>query len=300
MPEASSSNNNLPSLHEVKGIKTRYVSLFQMWLRVPREILKSGAEQSITNRKPMCMFLELKWSKLCQDLHGALALIHTNHLGPASALSRVCRETAMKMLVWSFSDSSLDNAHLHMAQDRRPKENAKRLKKDAEKLLELMSNVLDATCAEELNDAIKFAESLINAPDTVPCSEIPAEAGGQSFSGLTRAAFSRMTECGFDARFLTPHIVDYWLECEAIHTGEGAMSLYESTDYGQSKELNREITCLSRLKDLYPLKTMVSASLVNVFGLTGKLPIPKESEDLGQIASVAEQILQRFAQIELE
>lgn len=300
MSEASSSNNNLPSYKEVKEVKDRYVSLFQEWLHVPGGILKSGAEQSVTKRKPMCMFLEEKWSKLCQDLHGTLVLIHTSHIGPASALSRVCRETAMKMLAWSFSEPEFDYAHLHIACDQRRRDNAKRLKKDAESLLEKLSGDLDSGCIDELNDAILFADSLINEADIYPCTNIPDEAKSKGFKAVTRTAFKRMANNGFDARLLVPQIVDYWIECEAIHTGEGAMQLYELTDYGQSRELNREITCLSRLKSLYPLKTMVSASLVNVFGITGQLPMPKESKDLEKIASEAEQILQRFAQIELE
>lgn len=281
-------------IDKLRQLKVAFLKAFQTWLDVPRQILVAGAEADISPRKEMCAFLEFKWHKLWQDMSGVLCLINTNHIGPAVALSRVCRETALRMIVWSFSDASLDQAHLHVAQDVRPKTNAKRLLRDMQAFLALCGDSLHPTASGFLQTAIDAAQGIVDQPDLVPCDNMPPTVQGMGFASLTRDAIKRMMVNGLDPSILARQVVDYWLECEAVHTGEGAEDLYKPVDYGQGMEMNAEITYLARLNGLYPLKAMVTAALVNAVGFTGKLPKPKASKDLETVASTAEQVVVAF------
>ena len=250
-----------PTTDELRQLKVRFVRAFHAWLGVPRQILEAGVQANITPRKQMCAFLERKWHKLRQDINGTLCLIDTNHIGPAAALSRVCRETAIRMIIWSFSDPVLDQAHLHVAQDIRPRTNAERLLRDARTLLALCADSLHRTAASFLEEAIETAQGIRDAPDLVACGDVPSTVKGMGFASLTRGAVERMIANDLDPSILAKQLVDYWLECEPVHTGEGAIYLYEPLDYGQDLEINGELTCLARLNDLYPLKALVTAAV---------------------------------------
>ncbi len=209
-----------PTIHEIRQLKVRFVRAFHAWLDVPRQILDAGAQGDLSPREEMCAFLERKWHKLRQDISGALCLIDTNHIGPAAALSRVCRETALRMIVWSFSDAALDQAHLHVAQDVRPKANAKRLLRDAQTLLALCGASLHPIASGLLKDAIEAAQGDLDAPDLVACGDVPPTVKDTGFASLTRDAIERMIANGLDPSILAKQLVDYWVECEAVHTGE--------------------------------------------------------------------------------
>ena len=284
-----------PTSDELRQLKDRFIRAFHAWLVVPSQILESGVQADITPRKQMCAFLERNWHKLRQDINGTLCLIGTNHIGSAAALSRVCRETAIRMVVWSFSDPALDQAHLHVAKDIRPRTNAERLLRDARALLALCGDSLLKIASSLLEEAIETAQGIRDAPDVVACGDETSAVKGMGFAALTRGAVERMIANDLDPSILARQLVDYWLECEAVHTGEGAIYLYEPLDYGQELQINGEITCLVRLNDLYPLKALVTAALVNAVELKGKLPKPKESKDLEVVASIAEQVVVSFA-----
>lgn len=283
-----------PSLQQIKQLKQQFILSFHAWLRVPAQILAAGAQAEITEREQMCAFLERKWHKLRQDISGTLCLINTNHIGPTVALSRVCRETALRMVVWSFADPTLDRAHLHVARDIRPKENAKRLMRDANGLLERFGEAFQAPAIKILRTAIESARSMRDQPELFPCDDLPPLVRSQGVASLTKEGARQMSTHGLDPSIFARQVVDYWLECEAVHTGEGATDLYQPEDYGQGLETDGEITGLARLLDLYALKAMVTAALVNAVGLSGKLPKPRLSEDLAEIASTAERVVAAF------
>ena len=282
--------NGPPSLGEIQLIKAEYLRAFRDWLKVPEQILSTSVRLRKPERQEMCALLERSWRKLKQDLSGCLALINTKHIGPACAVSRVCRENALRMLLWSFSNPELDAAHVYVALKARPKEDARRLVKDAQAFLSRVDYEIDERARNYLERGIASANEILNEPGDAPRIGLEL-ATKKGFARIAEIAANRLIDNGLDPSLLAVQMMDYWLECEAVHSGRHAGLFYKPEGFGLGLELDGELTCICRLNDLYPIKPIVTAALINALGLTGKLPPPDESTQLHSIAKKAESVV---------
>jgi len=272
-----------PTLPELRRLTVEYVQALQRWLELPGRLFREGVAAKRTNRDGMCALVERSWHKLKQDMSGTLNLIASSHLGPAAALMRICREQALWMFRWAFSDAKEDAKLRHYHYDVRQKKNAKRLKRDVEAFLNLNGLVVDPRTRARLEDARNTADLILAEPDVV-ANQGTVDDGDFSFARLARIAAGLLAASDLSADVVAGQVIDYWLECEAVHGGPNAFALYQPEDFNLDLDRNGELTGLARLKDLYLLTILVNGAILQVMAMAGQLERPQESLELAAVA----------------
>src|SRR5690348_7964570 len=97
-----------PTIEALEDLLSRHINAFAEWLNFPDECFERANAVRRSARPEARALIERTWRKLKQDLSGTLALVGSGHIGPAVAMTRVCREATLWMLIWAFSDPAED------------------------------------------------------------------------------------------------------------------------------------------------------------------------------------------------
>src|SRR5690606_30890457 len=125
---------------------------------------------------------------------------------------RICRENALRMMKWAFADAADDDKHAHIAYDLHPKENWKRLKKDAQKLLRATKLGLDVKTMDRLKQAVETAESNLGEADSIKLST-PIKYQHENFTTMATVSGQQLRAFGVEPSVIVLQILDYWFEC---------------------------------------------------------------------------------------
>jgi len=286
----NASGQNALSLDQLKQFKDQYISLFQQWaMEMPKLLLQKIASSSEIQRIDVFRFLELRWRKLHQDLNGTLVLLHSNHIGSATALTRVVRENVLEMVVCAFDDPINDVANLHFLVDIRQKNNAEMLRKHCEAFKDIQG--LNTAAQNRLASSMQYVKGVADDTDEYPTAKKSNLANNKGFRGLAKYNMQLLKEYEIEPDILVINVLDYWMECEAVHTGPNAIHHYEPTKYFGDIEKDAELSAISGIRDLYSTKALVTASLLVAGDIRGKVQIPEVAKQLGTIAERAEKLV---------
>lgn len=270
-------------------LKAQCLNAFDRWLDVPDSLIAIASAESPIVRHEIVYLLNRSWFKLKQDMSSILHLVDVNHFGTAKAVLRMCRETALNMLVWSLSDPAMDRDHLHLLRDVRPKENAKRLKRDVEAILGRHGQTLDERVVKNLEGALAYADAELSRPPLVN-GVVDTGVRQKGFTQLAGILTEQLLHDGTH-HAIPGQVVDFWLESETVHSGFNSIHFY-ALDEGEDPVIGPLVIGLAILKDLYPIKAMVTMALMHAMGLEAKLQKPKVDHELGDVVKQVERVLQ--------
>lgn len=280
---------NTPTIDQFEKLKNGYLCLFNQWLREVPPYIMDEADKQNTSRHELKAFMLERMVKLTQDTHAVFALLASNHIGTAMAVNRIVRDNAMEMLLCAFCDASDDSANIYYLNKSRPSENAKKLLKICDTFEP--NNDSSDLVLNRIKSARNFAKTVLLDSINDKPSEKSIFERKRGFRLMAETAMDLLNQQDIPSDLLALHALDYWMECEAIHPGPNSHLLYTPQNHFDNNDLNSTFASLCGIRDLYPMKSVITSALLQTGSVLGKIEKHPVAEELEKVAEKVEKII---------
>ena len=278
-------------LIQSKGMETvrdRLIMAFRQWMALQPKMIKLGFEGKPI-RSDICKLLADQWNKAAQDFSSMLHLLETDHVGSAHVLIRVLMENAMRMYIIASSPHEMDEPHIYWMRNKKVIDEADHLVNNIKRVLNKYGSRFNDTLKSQLQSVVKSAQEIKDG------AFIDREKTKITPNLVPSQLVERLLELNDDLDDTVGSLIlSYWMESETVHSGFFASHMYDPSWRGPDEKTNFCVEALSHLRDLRYVAFLVGAAILKGFGLVNKVPLAPEVQQLGALASIAEQCLHQY------